>query len=149
MGTCTRSMAACGRGGRGRLAARVLRLVAMDAGGKRRIGHGDGLGVLVGSVVLLRMDLFVLLEVLGTLERLLANLADVRLQWRMHWRAVSSSSGGYTKKLSTSEMGGNMVPLSAGRAAVLPVAGEAEVARGLAANVVVAEVVVESLGVVK
>jgi hypothetical protein len=40
-----------------------------------------------------------------------------------------------------------MVPLSAGNAAVLPLAGEAEVIRGLAANVVVAEMVVECLRV--
>jgi len=42
-----------------------------------------------------------------------------------------------------------MVPLSAGSAAVLPVAGEAEVIRGFAADVVVAEVVVETLSVAK
>jgi hypothetical protein len=46
-------------------------------------------------------------------------------------------------------MGSNMVPLSAGRAAVLPVAGKAEVVGGFATDVVVAEVVVESLGVAK
>jgi hypothetical protein len=42
-----------------------------------------------------------------------------------------------------------MVPLSAGSAAVLPVTGEAEVIRGFATDVVVAEVVVESLSVAK
>lgn len=40
-----------------------------------------------------------------------------------------------------------MVTLSAGRATVLPLAGEAEVAGALPADVVVAEVVVEGLGV--
>ena len=42
-----------------------------------------------------------------------------------------------------------MVALSTGSTAVLPLAGEAEVVGGFAANVVVAEVVVESLCVVK
>ena len=42
-----------------------------------------------------------------------------------------------------------MVPLSTSSAAVLPVAGEAEIIGGFAANVVVAEVIVETLGVAK
>ena len=42
-----------------------------------------------------------------------------------------------------------MVTFSAGSAAVLPLAGEAEVIRGFAADVVVAKVVVETLSVGK
>jgi hypothetical protein len=42
-----------------------------------------------------------------------------------------------------------MVTLSAGSAAVLPEAGEAEVIRGFAADVVVAEVVVETVSIGK
>jgi len=40
-----------------------------------------------------------------------------------------------------------MVPLSTGSAAVLPATGEAEIIGGFAANVVIAEVVVETLSV--
>lgn len=76
----------------GRLAARVLRVLATDAGGERRIGNRYGLGMLVGGMVLFGMDLFVLLEVLGALERLPANLAAVRLERSMHWGAVSRKS---------------------------------------------------------
>lgn len=42
-----------------------------------------------------------------------------------------------------------MVTLSAGSPAVLPVTGEAEVIRGFAADVVVAEVVVEGFSISK
>ena len=42
-----------------------------------------------------------------------------------------------------------MVTLSAGSPAVLPVTGEAEVIRGFAADVVVAEVVVEAFSIRK
>ena len=47
----------------------------------------------------------------------------------------------------TSEMAGNVVTLRTGGAAVLPVAGETEVVCALAADVVVAEMVVEGLWV--
>lgn len=46
-------------------------------------------------------------------------------------------------------MGGNMVTFSASSTAILPLAGEAEVICGFAADVVVAEVVVEALSVGK
>ena len=46
-------------------------------------------------------------------------------------------------------MRGNMVPFRTGSAAVLPAAGKAEIIRGFATNVVVAEVVVETLSVAK
>ena len=57
---------------------------AADAGDVCRILNGDRLGVLVLLVVLLGMDLFVLLQVLGTLERFLAYFANVWLQWCMY-----------------------------------------------------------------
>lgn len=44
--------------------------------------------------------------------------------------------------IRTAEMAGDMVSLSAGSAAVLPLASETEVIRALAANVLVAQVVV-------
>lgn len=91
---------------------------------------GDGLGVAVGDMVLLGVDLLVLLEVLRALERLAADFADVWFE-----RSVDA------------EMGGNVVTLGTGRTAALPLAGEAEVVGGLAADVVVAEVDVEQLGV--
>jgi hypothetical protein len=92
MGCSTSSIAvwSCGR-----LAARVL---ATDAGRERRIGYGDRLGMLVGSVMLFSMDLFMLLEVLGTLERFLANLADVRLERCVDWGSVSWTSEQGKKK---------------------------------------------------
>lgn len=46
-------------------------------------------------------------------------------------------------------MGGNMVTFSASSTAILPLAGEAEVIRGFAADVLVAKVVVEALSVGK
>ena len=38
------------------------------------VGYGERFGVFVLSMVLLRVDLLVLLEILGALERLLADL---------------------------------------------------------------------------
>lgn len=49
-------------------------LIATDAGDVGGVVHGDGLGVLVLGVVLLCVDLFVLFEVLGALEGLVADL---------------------------------------------------------------------------
>lgn len=135
-----------------RLAARVLRFVGTDASGEGGIGDRDSLGMLVSGVMLLGMDLFVLLEVLGALERFLAYLAGVRLERCVDWGArelVIKEQRGHRIKSGTSEMGGDVIPLGAGSATVLPMAGEAEVVRGSAANVVVAEVVVETLRVVK
>jgi len=54
--------------------------------------------MLVGSMMLFGMYLFVLLEVLGTLERLLADLADVRLQRSVDWGPVSWTSERKEKK---------------------------------------------------
>jgi hypothetical protein len=50
---------------------------------------------------------------------------------------------------NTSEMAGDMVTLGTCCAAVLPLAGEAEVVGALAANMVIAEMVVEGLWVEK
>jgi hypothetical protein len=44
----------------------------------------DGLGVLVLEVVRLRMYFLMLFEILWSLERLVADLAQVWLEWRMH-----------------------------------------------------------------
>lgn len=82
------------------------------------------------GMVGLGMYLLVLLEILGALEALLADLADMGLE-----RGVDA------------EMGGDVVALCAGCAAVPPPAGQTEVVCRLAADVVVAEVVVEMLGV--
>jgi len=89
-------MAGCSRG---RLAARVPRVLATDAGSERGIGYGDSLGMLVSSVMLFGMDLFVLLKVLGTLERLLAYFTDVRLERCVDWDAVSGSSERVNSKI--------------------------------------------------
>ena len=133
---------------------------AADTGDVCGVVYGDGLGMLVLGMVLLGVDLFVLFEVLGTLEGLLANLrgvsgarwraddkylADMGLEGGVHWRGGQEGRGSGGR--CTSEMGGDVVALGAGGAAVLPLAGEAEVVGGLAADVVVAEVVVEELWV--
>lgn len=77
-------------------------------------------------VMLLGMDLCVFLEVLGTLERLLANLACVRFEWCMD-----------------SQVTGNVITFCAGGAAILPFAGQAKVVGALPTNVIVAEMVVQ------
>ena len=68
---------------RGCEGARLL-VLTTDAGRVRRVGDSDGLGVLVLCVVLLGVDLLVFLEVLRTLEWLLANFAYMRLQRGVH-----------------------------------------------------------------
>jgi hypothetical protein len=88
--------------------------------------------VLVLLVVLLCVNLFMLFEILRSLERFLANLADVGLE-----RGVYS------------EMASDVVSLSTAGATVLPFAGETEIVGALASNMVVAKVVVEGLGVAK
>lgn len=47
----------------------------------------------------------------------------------------------------TSEMRGDVIALSAGSTTVLPFAGEAQIAGALAADVIIAQVVVERFGV--
>ena len=59
--------------------------MATDAGCEGGIGNSNGLGMLVGSMMLFGMDLFVLLKVLRALERLLANLAAVRFERSVYW----------------------------------------------------------------
>ncbi len=115
-------------------------------------------------MVLLRMNLFVFLEILGSLERFLAYLQAVR-------RGAMSKQGGSIPRTSeasvgyalpnkcqtklprsfehTSEMAGNMVPFSARCPAVFPLACETEVIGALSTNVLVAKVVVELLWVTK
>lgn len=56
-------------------------LVAAHALRVRGVGDRYGFGVLVLGVVLLCVDLLMLLEVLRSLERLLANIADMWLEW--------------------------------------------------------------------
>ena len=47
------------------------------------VGDGNRLGVFVLSVMFLSVDLFVFLKILRTFERLLADLANMRLERRM------------------------------------------------------------------
>lgn len=108
----------------------VVRRLSAHSGEKVGILDGDGLRVLMDGMVLLGMNLLVLLEVLRPLEALLAYLADVRFEGSMD-----------------AEMGGDVVTLGTGSSTVLPVAGEAEIVGRLTADMVVAEVVVEDLGV--
>ncbi|KAI0931297.1 hypothetical protein AcW2_000219 [Taiwanofungus camphoratus] len=49
------------------------------------------------GVVLFRVDLLVLLEILGTLKRFLADHADVRLQWRVHFISKREHPDGTAK----------------------------------------------------
>jgi hypothetical protein len=58
--------------------------LGLDPGCVRRVGDGDRLRVLVLGVMLLRMDLFVFLQILRTFETFLANIAVVGLEWRMN-----------------------------------------------------------------
>ena len=60
-------------------AARFLVLTA-DAGRVRGVGDSNRLGVLMLRMVLLCVNLLVFLEVLGTLEGFLADLADMRFE---------------------------------------------------------------------
>jgi hypothetical protein len=62
---------------------RIVWRLAPDTLDVLGIGDGDGLGVLMLGMMLLGVDLFVLLEILGTLEGLVADFADVRLEWCM------------------------------------------------------------------
>lgn len=63
--------------------------MATDAGGEGGIGNRYGLGMLVGGMMLFRMDLLMLLEVLRALERLLTDLATVRLERSVDCGSVS------------------------------------------------------------
>lgn len=72
------------------------------------------------------MDLGVLLQVLRSLEALGAQVAVVRLQRHMY-----------------TQMGGDVISLDGDGAAVVPVAGQRQVVGGLAANVLVTQVVVQ------
>lgn len=71
----------------------------------------------------------VFFEVLGPLEGTSAPFAQVRLEWHMD-----------------AKMAGNVVALGTGDFAVFPFAGEAEVAGGLAAHMVLAQVDKQGLG---
>lgn len=78
------------------------------------------------GMMLFGMNFGMLLQILWALEGFLANLAGMRLEWSMN-----------------SQMARDVVSFGAGRAAVFPSAGQAEVVGTLAADVVIAEVVVE------
>jgi hypothetical protein len=69
------------------------------------------------------MGLNMLLEILGALERLAAEVALVRLEGHMD-----------------ADVGGNVVALDGGGAALVPLAGEVQVVGALAANVLLADV---------
>jgi hypothetical protein len=128
-----------GEGGVSEVAAGSVDWVWVGAKGGGGVCHGVGASgcVLCGLVlalllVLLGVDALVLLEVLGTLEGLAADVAVVWLE-----RGVYA------------DVGCDVVTLCAADVAALPFAGEAEVVCGLAADVVVAEVLVDDLGVVE
>ena len=79
------------------------------------------------GMVCLRMNLFVFLKILRTFEFLIADFAVVRLEWNMN-----------------AEVRGDVVPLGTCRVTlVLPLASKSKVISRLAANVVVAKVIVE------
>lgn len=78
------------------------------------------------------------------------DLADVGLERRVDWKWENEIYGeARSDNGNTSEMAGDMITLGTGCAAVLPLAGEAEVVGALAANMVIAEMVVEGLWVDK
>lgn len=88
--------------------------------------------VLTLLLVLLSVDALVFLEILWTLEGLAADVAVVGLEWSMD-----------------SDVRGDVVTLGTADVASFPLAGEAEVVGGLAADVVVAEMLVDDFGVVE
>jgi hypothetical protein len=73
-----------GRGEERALPERRLGRLPADTLDVVRVVDGDRLGVLVLGMVLLGVDLLMLLEVLGALEALRADFADVRLQGRVY-----------------------------------------------------------------
>lgn len=121
-------------------------------------------------VMFFGVDFFMLLKVLGSLEGLFADLrktlrergiklgrcctyfTDVRFERGVDWKRKKYE---YKKKKvkrseerrRTTEMAGYVIALCAGGAAVLPLAGETEIVCALAADVVIAQVVVEGLRV--
>ena len=112
-------------------------MVAAKGGrlGRKSIGTGGSIlsGLLLSLLlVLLGVDALVLLEILRTLEGLATDLARVRLE-----RSVNT------------KVGGDVVPLGTAHVAAFPLAGEAEVVSALAADVVIAQVLVDNLGVVE
>jgi hypothetical protein len=96
-------------------------------------------------MVFLGVDLFVLLEVLRALEGFFAYLGPSQ-SWLSNRDSTNLADMGLEGGVHP-EMAGDMVPLCAGGATVLPLAGETEVVGALAAYVLVAEMVVEGLWV--
>lgn len=78
------------------------------------------------------VNFFVFLEVLRAFEGLFADLANMRFQ-----RGVNS------------EMASDVIALCTRRVAVFPLASETKVVGALSADVLVAEMVVEQLGIVE
>jgi hypothetical protein len=78
------------------------------------------------------MSLDVLLQILGSLERLAAELALVRLEGYMN-----------------TDMRGDVIALDGGGAARVPLARKAQVVCALAANMALADVFIKQLGAVK
>jgi hypothetical protein len=102
------------------------------------------------GMMLFGVDLFMFLQILRTLERLLAYLANMWFEWRMDCQARE----GYqrcirrrTHKVVTSEMTGDVISFCASRTTIFPSASEAKVVGTLATDVVVAEVVIEDFGI--
>lgn len=110
------------RGGVGGLRTDTLDIVL--------VVDGDRLGVPVRHMMLLGMNLFMLLQILRTLEWLAADLADVGFEWRVD-----------------SEMRSDVVALGTCGTAALPFARQTQVVGRLASNVVVAEMDIEQFGV--
>ena len=78
-----------------RLGRKTIRWPCLSFDPRRicRVGDGDRLGVFVLGVVFLGVDLFMFLQILRTFERLLADLANMRLERRMDCRVNKISQG--------------------------------------------------------
>ena len=98
-------------------------------------------------VVSLGMNLLVLLEILWAFEGLAADFADVGLEGCVHYVQGQGADKRANGRRRTSEMARNVIALGAGGVAVLPLAGQTEIVGGLAADMVIAQVIVEVLWV--
>jgi hypothetical protein len=100
--------------------------------GSRAVGGAEsGVGVVMGAsshaVGVICMGLDVLLQVLRALEALAAVVALVRLEGHMH-----------------ADVGGDVVALDGGGAAVVPLAGQLQVVGALATNMALTKMLLES-----
>lgn len=130
-----------GRGRDGIWRKRMMRLFLLCTVGRRValdfleifwVMYGDGFGVFVLGMMFFCVNFFVFLEILRTLESLVAYFACMRLE-----RGVNS------------EVRSDVVTLCAGGPAVLPSTSKTEVVGALSADVVVAKMIVERLWIGK